>query len=52
MNRVRRMSLIDGFARLLAMGLELPEETFVNQHNFEGEGMTFCEYMNSLWCCC
>ena len=48
MSRMRRMPLIDGIARLLAMGLELPEETFVNQHNFEGEGMTFCEYISSL----
>ncbi|PIL28626.1 hypothetical protein GSI_08668 [Ganoderma sinense ZZ0214-1] len=27
--------------RLLARGLELPEETLVEQHRFDGEGMTF-----------
>ncbi|TBU57579.1 Clavaminate synthase-like protein [Dichomitus squalens] len=30
--------------RLLALGLELPEETFVSQHQFEAEGMTFLRF--------
>ena len=31
--------------RLLALGLELPEETFVEQHRFDAEGMTFRAYL-------
>ena len=27
--------------RMLAIGLELPEETFVNQHNFDAQGETY-----------
>ena len=34
--------------RLLARGLELPEETFVEQHKFDGEGMTFRAYPAAL----
>ena len=26
---------------MLAIGLELPEETFVNQHNFDAQGETY-----------
>ena len=28
-------------SRLLAVGLEVPEETFVRQHNFDAEGETY-----------
>ncbi|TBU25805.1 Clavaminate synthase-like protein [Dichomitus squalens] len=31
--------------RLLALGLELPEETFVNQNHYDAEGMTFFRFM-------
>ncbi|RPD60545.1 Clavaminate synthase-like protein [Lentinus tigrinus ALCF2SS1-7] len=31
--------------RMLALGLELPEETFVNLHRFEDEGETYLRYM-------
>ena len=29
-------------ARLLAIQLELPEETFVNQYQFDAQGDTWC----------
>ncbi|PIL28642.1 hypothetical protein GSI_08684 [Ganoderma sinense ZZ0214-1] len=31
--------------RLLALGLELPEETFVNLHNFDAEGESYLRFM-------
>ncbi|TBU25808.1 Clavaminate synthase-like protein [Dichomitus squalens] len=31
--------------RLLALGLELPEETFVKLHNFDAEGETYLRFM-------
>ncbi|KAI1787056.1 Clavaminate synthase-like protein [Ganoderma leucocontextum] len=31
--------------RLLALGLELPEEVFVERHQFEAEGLTFRAYL-------
>ncbi|RPD60559.1 Clavaminate synthase-like protein [Lentinus tigrinus ALCF2SS1-7] len=31
--------------RLLALGLELPEETFVNMHNFDAQGETYVRFM-------
>ncbi|KAI0703873.1 Clavaminate synthase-like protein [Cerioporus squamosus] len=31
--------------RLLARGLELPEETFVNLHNFDAQGETYVRFM-------
>ena len=31
--------------RLLAIGLEIPEETFVRDHGFEAEGETYGGYI-------
>lgn len=31
--------------RLVALGLELPEETFVNNHTFDAEGDTWIRFM-------
>lgn len=33
------------YIRLVALGLELPEDTFVNIHGFDAEGDTWVRFM-------
>ncbi|KZT08059.1 Clavaminate synthase-like protein [Laetiporus sulphureus 93-53] len=43
--RFNHFNVLHPILRLLALGLELPEETFVNQHNFSAEGETWVRMM-------
>lgn len=40
--------LLTVYERLLALGLELPEETFVNMYNYDAPGETSSTFRNEL----
>lgn len=43
-------SSLGSFDRLLAVGLELPEDTFVKQHGFDAEGETWGVHHSAFPC--
>ncbi|EMD36756.1 hypothetical protein CERSUDRAFT_155040 [Gelatoporia subvermispora B] len=43
--RFNHVEVLLPLLRLFALGLELPEDTFVHSHNFDAEGETFVRFM-------
>ncbi|THH08442.1 hypothetical protein EW146_g8989 [Bondarzewia mesenterica] len=43
--RFNHVNVLHEIERLLALGLELPEDTLIEKHNYEDKNNTFCRFM-------